>query len=205
MDGQALQFLANIRERIIMVHDQPVLLDRDVAAIYGVETKRVNEVLRRNPEKFPSGYVLTFDDQEDNILRSQIATSSGTHGGARYVPTMFTEKGLYMLATVLKSPRATQATIEIIETFAAVKDLQRTLINLHNEQDKEKKTTQMTHFSELLSDIVLPELRADETETTLELNFFVAKLKHTVKRKRRNNGPDIVEEPAEPYGTEPSK
>ncbi|MCC8175042.1 MAG: ORF6N domain-containing protein [Bacteroidales bacterium] len=202
MDDKSLQSLSNIRERIIIVRDQPVLLDRDVAAIYGVETKRVNEALRRNPDKFPSGYVLTLDSKETNLLRSQIATSKETRGGNRYIPTAFTEKGLYMLATILKSKRATQATIEIIETFAAVKDLQRTLINLHNERDEEQKTKQMTHFSEILSDIVLPDLRADETETTIELNFFVAKLRHTVKRKRRENGPDIVEEPAEPYGTE---
>lgn len=100
-----------------------------------------------------------------------------------------------MLATILKSQRATEATIEIIETFAAVKDLQRNLVALHREDDLEKKRNMMSRFSELISDIVLPELRPEEIETTLELNFFIGKLKHTVKRKRRDNGPDIVEEP----------
>ncbi len=202
MDNKSLQSLSSIRERIIIVRDQPVLLDRDVAAIYGVETKQINQAVRNNPDKFPKGYVLEPTPQEVTNLRSKFLTSSYSHGGTRYIPKIFTEKGLYMLATILKSPRATQATIEIIETFAAVKDLQRTLINLHNERDEEQKTKQMTHFSEILSDIVLPDLRADETETTIELNFIVAKLRHTVKRKRRENGPDIVEEPAEPYGTE---
>lgn len=73
---------------------------------------------------------------------------------------------------------------------------------MHNERDAAKHSGLMTRFSELLSGIVLPELRPDESETSIELNFFIGKLKHTVKRKRRADGPDIVEEPKTPYEDE---
>lgn len=188
----------NIGPRLIMLRNQPVLLDSDVAAIFGVETKRVNEAVRRNIEKFPKDYMFTLDTQEIANLRSQIATSSSSWGGSRHEPKAFTEKGLYMLATVLKSKQAVEATFGIIETYAQVRELQTTLTTLHNQGNKNKGL--ISRFSELLSDIVLPDLKPDESETSIELNFFIGKLKHTVKRKRRDNGPDIVEEPEDTYG-----
>lgn len=181
-----------------MLRNQPVLLDSDVAAIFGVETKRVNEAVRRNSEKFPKDYMFALDRQEIAALRSQFATSNTGRGGSRYEPKAFTEKGLYMLATVLKSKQAVEATFGIIETYAQVRELQSTLTSLHT--DKKPSQSLISRFSDPLSDIILPELRPDESETSIELNFFIGKLKHTVKRKRRDNGPDIVEEPEEPYG-----
>ncbi len=181
-----------------MLRNQPVLLDSDVAAIFGVETKRVNEAVRRNSEKFPKDYMFTLENQEIAALRSQIATSNTGRGGSRYEPKAFTEKGLYMLATILKSKQAVAATFGIIETYAQVRELQSTLTSLHNNGSNNRSL--MTRFSELLSDIVLPELKPDEAETSIELNFFIGKIKHTVKRKRRDNGPDLVEEPEETYG-----
>lgn len=188
----------NIGPRLIMLRNQPVLLDSDVAAIFGVETKRVNEAVRRNIEKFPKDYMFTLDSHKITALRSQIATSNTGRGGARHEPKAFTEKGLYMLATILKSKQAVEATFGIIETYAQVRELQTTLTTLHNQGNKNKGL--ISRFSELLSDIVLPDLKPDESETSIELNFFIGKLKHTVKRKRRDNGPDIVEEPEDTYG-----
>ncbi|MCI9607874.1 MAG: ORF6N domain-containing protein [Muribaculaceae bacterium] len=188
----------NISPRLLMLRNQPVLLDSDVAAIFGVETKRVNEAVRRNSEKFPKDYMFTLENQEIAALRSQIATSNTGRGGSRYEPKAFTEKGLYMLATILKSKQAVAATFGIIETYAQVRELQSTLTSLHNNGSNNRSL--MTRFSELLSDIVLPELKPDEAETSIELNFFIGKIKHTVKRKRRDNGPDLVEEPEETYG-----
>lgn len=91
-----------------------------------------------------------------------------------------------MLATVLKSKRAEDATIAIIETFAKVRELKRELVTLHQETDKEKQKSKMEHFGEVLTDIVMPDLQTSETESTLELNFFIGKLKHTVKRVRKD-------------------
>ncbi len=188
----------NIGPRLIMLRNQPVLLDRDVAKIYGVETKRINEVVKNNLDKFPSDYMFVLSDSEFANLRSLVTTSSSGHGGTRYAPRAFTEKGLYMLATLLRSKQAVEATFGIIETYAQVRELQTTLTELHRKPSNNK--SMISRFSELLSDIVLPDLKPDESETSIELNFFIGKLKHTVKRKRRDNGPDIVEEPEDTYG-----
>ena len=99
----------------------------------------------------------------------------------------FTERGLYMLATILKGERARNVTFTIIETFFKVRSLKRELLALHNETDKEKQKTKMQHFGEVLSDIVMPDLQTSETESSLEINFFIGKIKHTVKRVRRED------------------
>lgn len=181
-----------------MLRNQPVLMDTDVASIFGVDTKRITEAVKRNLDKFPEGYMFFLNNEEIKELKSQIATLRGGKLAPRYEPKAFTEKGLYMLATILKSKQAVEATFGIIETYARVRELQSTLTTLHN--NGTDKRSLMTRFSELLSDIVLPELKPDESETSIELNFFIGKIKHTVKRKRRDNGPDLVEEPEIEYG-----
>ena len=92
-----------------------------------------------------------------------------------------------MLATILKSERATAVTFAIIETFTKVRALKRELIELHKETDTHEQKTKMRHFGEVLSDIVMPDLETSETESTLELNFFIGKIKHTVKRVKKSN------------------
>lgn len=99
-----------------MIENQP--LDSDVAALYGVETRVVNQAVKNNPEKFPEGYIIDVDKQDFTILKSKFLISSeNEHGGRRHMPKAFTEKGLYMLATILKGERATQATLLIVETL----------------------------------------------------------------------------------------
>ena len=92
-----------------------------------------------------------------------------------------------MLATVLKGERARNITFAIIETFAKVRELKRELLELHKETDKTKQASKMQHFGEVLSDIVMPDLQTQETESSLEINFFIGKLKHTVKRVRKED------------------
>lgn len=173
----------DINDKLVVLRNQPVLLDRDVADIYGVETKRVNEAVRNNPDKFPKGYIFQLEHKELADLKSKISTSNW--GGVRKLPYAFTEKGLYMLATILKSEIATQATIGIIETFAKVRSLKHDIVALHTETDQAKQHSMMQRFSNALTDIVMPDLQVSETESTLELNFIVGKLKHTVKRTKR--------------------
>ena len=112
----------------------PVIVDADVAKLYGVATKRVNEAVRNNPEKFPLDYMFALTADELSDLRSKIS-SAKVSSKSRALPKAFTEKGLYMLATVLKSQRATEATFAIIETFAKVRTLKRELLELHNFQN----------------------------------------------------------------------
>ena len=91
-----------------------------------------------------------------------------------------------MLATILKSPAATAATLAIVETFAKVRSLKKELVELHKVTDKPTVAAKLKHFGEALADIVMPDLKTSETESTLELNFLVGKLKHTVRRKAIN-------------------
>jgi prophage antirepressor-like protein len=111
-----------VKSRIIKIHNQNVILDSDVAELYGVETKRINEAVKRNPKKFPDEYLVNLIYDEWIPLKSQIEASI-LKGGKVKLPTAFTERGLYMLATILKSPKAIKTTIAIIDTFAQIKDL----------------------------------------------------------------------------------
>ena len=104
---------------------------------------------------------------------------------SRSTTKVFTDRGLYMLATILKGDKARDVTFAIIETFAKVRELKRELLELHNETDKEKQKSKIQHFGEVLSDVVMPDLQTSETESSLEINFFIGKIKHTVKRVRK--------------------
>lgn len=161
-----------------------MLIDRDVAELYGVETKRVNEAVKNNPDKFPKGYFFTLQGVEKQQLVENFDHFK-TLKNSPVEPRAFTEKGLYMLATILKSERATAVTIAIIETFAKVRELKRELVELHKVTDKAEQEKKMNHFGEVLTDIVMPDLETSETESSLEINFLIGKIKHTVKRVRK--------------------
>ena len=176
-----------IEARLIELRGQKVLIDRDVAELYGVETRRVNEAVKNNLEKFPEGYVITLQSAEKQYVVENFDHLKPIKNSP-VEPRAFTEKGLYMLATILKSQRATMVTIAIIETFAKVRSLKRELVELHKETDKEVQAKKMKHFGEVLTDIVMPDLETSETESSLEINFLIGKIKHTVKRVRKENG-----------------
>jgi len=97
------------------------MLDSDLAQLYGVETKHINQAVRNNPDKFPDDFYFEMTDDELENLRSKFLTSSW--GGKRYRPKLFTEQGIYMLATILKSKVATDITVKIIRTFANMRNL----------------------------------------------------------------------------------
>ena len=105
----------------------------------------------------------------------------------KYLPKAFTEKGLYMLATILKSPIATQTTLAIIDTFAQVRELKRILKEMHDSDSTDEKKKGMIHVGEILAELITPELETSETESSMEINLFIGKLKHTVKRSKRND------------------
>ena len=101
----------------------------------------------------------------------------------KYPPKAFSERGLYMLATILKSPVATETTIAIVETFAKVRELSRNITELQQQTDKEQQKTMLQKSGEIMSDIICSDFETTDTETTLELNLFVLGVKHTIKRK----------------------
>jgi len=171
--------IEKIRSKIITIQEQQVILDSDIAELYSVETKRINEAVKNNPDKFPEGYILNLTSEEWGNLKSKFSTSSW--GGKNKLPKAFSERGLYMLATILKSSVATETTLAIIETFAKVRELSRTIAELHK-HDEEKQKSMLQKSGEIISDIICSDFEATETETTIELNLAVLSVKHTVKR-----------------------
>ena len=174
-----------VKDRIITLRGVPVLLDADVATLYGVETKRVNEAVKNNPDKFPDGYLFRLDNQEFADLRSKFSTSSW--GGTRVLPTAFTERGLYMLATILKSKRATQTTIAIIETFVQLREVARTMQEVATTEDEKTKKSLMQRSGELIGDILGSQFETTGTETDIELDFAVVKIRHKLIRGNKDD------------------
>ncbi len=169
-----------VKDKIILLRGQQVILDSDVAKLYGVETRVVNQAVKNNPEKFPKGYLITPDNQELAILKSKFLIASW--GGRRNAPTAFTESGLYMLATILKSERAAQTTIAIINTFVQLRELARTMQAVAGTEDEAQKKSLMQRSGELIGEVVGSQLDTVATETEIELNFAVVKIKHKVKK-----------------------
>lgn len=174
--------IENLKEMIVEIRGQSVLLDCDVAKIYGVETKRINEAVKNNPDKFPQDYMIGLSEAEFTDLRSKISTAK--FAKTRVAPNAFTEKGLYMLTTVLRSKQAVEATFAIIETFSKIRELSRSVKELSIVQDKNQQKSLMQRSGELIAQILDEDLQTSDAETSIELNFAVLKFKHTVKKKR---------------------
>ena len=102
------------------------------------------------------------------------------------LPKAFTEKGLYMLATILKSTKATQTTLSIIETYSRIKNLSRNIKELSVVHDEKQKQNILKKSGEMIAEILDDDLKVNESETTIELNFAVLKFKHTLKKKKKN-------------------
>ena len=111
--------------------------------------------------------------------------STSIKGGKTKLPKAFTEKGLYMLATILKGPVATQTTIEIIETFARIREFGRNVKQLSISKTENEKQSLLHRNGELIAEILDDELGLSGTETTIELNFALVKIKHTIKRDKK--------------------
>jgi len=113
----------SIESRIFVIRGAKVLLDQDLAALYQVQTKRLNEAVRRNRDRFPEDFLFELTAEESDALRSQLATSKTGRGGRRYRPLAFTEQGIAMLSSVLRSARALAVNIAIMRTFVRLRHL----------------------------------------------------------------------------------
>jgi hypothetical protein len=118
-----------IERRIFVIRERKVMLDSDLAELYEVPTKRLNEAVSRNRSRFPDDFMLELTDEETEALRSQISTSKG-RGGRRYNPYVFTEQGVAMLSSVLRSDRAVQVNIAIMRAFVRLRELSATHADL---------------------------------------------------------------------------
>lgn len=116
MDNEVIQI---VQTKIYSIRDKKVMLDYDLAELYGVETKRINEAVKNNPEKFPDDFWFELNDEEFEILRSKFSTTKLSK--TRTKPKAFTEQGVYMLATILKSKTATKVTVAIMRAFVKLR------------------------------------------------------------------------------------
>ena len=187
-ERQALISTGEVEKLMLNIRGKDVLLDRDVAMLYGVETRIVNQAVRNNPEKFPQDYIIVLNEEESSVLRSKILTleqKTGKGRHSKYNIKAFTERGLYMLATILKSPRAIDATLAIIDTFTMTRQLSRTMETIQKVEDGgEQQRGLLQKTGEILADIVGGNLSTANTETEIEFNFAIVKIKHKIIRDK---------------------
>ncbi len=201
-----------IESFIVELRSQKVILDSDIAKIYGVETRDINKAVKNNSDKFPQGYIFEISKKELENLRWNISTAKISNlrwkystakisnlrtknssaklslSKTRVLPKAFTEKGLYMLATILKSAQATKATLQIIETFAKVREFSKVAKSLATEKNDTKKQNLVEKSGRLIGDILNQEFADDNSsETTIELNLAMIKIKHKITKKRIKN------------------
>lgn len=134
-----------IERKIYLIRKQKVMLDSDLAELYEVETRRINEQVKRNVSRFPEDFMFRLTQEEYDVLTSQIATSTTTKGGRRHLPYAFTEQGVAMLSSVLNSERAIQVNIAIMRTFVKLRQF------LINNEELAKKIELLTEFQDLHS------------------------------------------------------
>jgi len=121
MNKMAIILAKRVAAKILVLRNQRIILDNDLAELYGVSVKRLNEQLKRNPQRFPADFLFTLTRAEYQNLRSQNATSSSVHGGRRYLPHAFTEHGAIMAATVLNSKRAIAMSVFVVRAFVQMR------------------------------------------------------------------------------------
>jgi len=160
-----------VQTKIYSIRDTKVMLDSDLAEFYGVETKRINEAVRNNPDKFPLDFYFELSKEEEEILKSKFSTSSW--GGRRKSIKVFTEQGVYMLATIIKSKIATEITVAIMRAFVKMRHFALTyedIVNKLNNLD-----TKVASHDETLHKVIsaLSELIHDTKENKTKKIGFI--------------------------------
>src|SRR5579862_3325839 len=122
MNTSAIVLTRRVAAKILILRNQKVILDSDLAQLYGVPVKRLNEQVKRNRSRFPADFLFALTKAEHESLRSQNATSNSKRGGRRYLPHAFTEHGAIMAATVLNSKRAIEMSIFVVRAFVRMRE-----------------------------------------------------------------------------------
>ncbi|MCT7597611.1 ORF6N domain-containing protein [Aliarcobacter butzleri] len=183
--------MIKIEELIVELNGQKIIVDKDVAGLYGVETRDINKAVKNNPEKFPNGYMYEVSNQEFEYLRGKFSTAK--FAKTRTNPKVFTEKGLYMLATILKSTKATQATLMIIETFSKIRELSRNINSIMKTTDEDLQKELANKSNKILEEIIeiSPDVLEDdegeivETTTKFEFSLGFAKVSRSIKKIKK--------------------
>ena len=170
--------IERIASKIYLIRGIKVMLDRDLAKLYGVETKALKQAVRRNIDRFPSDFMFELNKDEFNNLRSQIVTSSW--GGARYFPMAFTEHGVAMLSSVLNSNRAIEVNIQIMRAFTQL----RKMLSTH--EDLKKKIESMEEKYDKQFQIVfeaIKQLLSEEDKPKKKIGFTVKEKQRAYRKK----------------------
>ncbi len=173
--------LKEVEDKIITIRNQKVLIASDVTNLYGVGTRDINKSVKNNPEKFPDGYIIEMTPKE----KKEVVENFHHLKSLKYspqLPNAFTEKGLYMLATILRSPKATATTIAIVETFSKIRELSQVFTELTTAKNNSKQKSLVQKGGEIITFLLDDAKSLTESETTIELNLALIKLKHTTKR-----------------------
>lgn len=189
--------IEDLKSRIYIVRGQQVMLDRDLAELYGVETKRLNEAVRRNIDRFPDDFRFQLSNLEVKALmsqmvmvadlRSQFATSSW--GGTRYKPYVFTELGVAMLSSVLRSETAIQVNINIMRAFVAMRHAVAAMqsSDMKVEQLAHKVDQMDAHIDELMHE--QRDINREQTETNNEVALQIEAINNALDRLREKPAP----------------
>ncbi|WP_428025632.1 ORF6N domain-containing protein [Arcobacter sp.] len=172
-----------IHDKIYDLRGLKVMLDSDLATLYAVETKRINEAVKNNPEKFPEDFYFELTKEEFEVLRSKISTTKFSK--TRTLPKVFTEQGVYMLATVLKSKVATDVTINIMRTFTKLREFAFTykdiVIELKNLKEdlklNQNQTTQNTEHIKTAFELLSQILEDTKKTDNKVMGFRIEKMK----------------------------
>ena len=191
--GSAIVKIENVKDLLLTINNQQVLLDKDVAVLYGVETKRINEAVKNNQDRFPFGYVIEVNkDTKNELVENFDRFKTLKHSTS--LPKAFTEKGIYMLATILTTKKAIQTTIDIIETFSKVKELSRNINYIVKTTDEELQKNLAQRSNIILENII--EIESDitesaedgevvETTTKFKFNLGFAKISKSIKKIKK--------------------
>jgi ORF6N domain len=152
MKPAAIVMTKRVAAKILILRNQKVILDADLAELYGVPVKRLNEQIKRNARRFPSDFLFTVTHAEYKNLRSQNATSSFAHGGRRYLPHAFTEHGAIMAATVLNSKRAIEMSIFVVRAFVQMR--QALIVNQHVVSKLSELEARLDSHDDTIQDLV---------------------------------------------------
>lgn len=175
-----------IEDKIVIIKNKPVLLDVDVASFYQVETREINQAVKNNPKKFPDGYILKVDKTTKNeLIKNFDRLENLKHSTAAL--KAFTERGLYMLATILKGDRATKTTIKIIDTFARFREATNNLNLANNINNPDEKADLLKKSGVVLVDLITDNLQSDTitTKTKITLDLGILKIEREVEKRPR--------------------
>jgi hypothetical protein len=136
MTGMELIPDERIEKAILLIRGHKVILDRDLAELYGVETRTLVQAVKRNLKRFPDDFMFQLTPEEEEVLRSQIVISKSGRGGRRYLPHAFTEQGVAMLSSVLRSDRAIEVNIAIMRAFVRLREILSTHKELASKLDE---------------------------------------------------------------------